>query len=144
VVLDGRNDGDRSVKAFIIRRPVFDPLPWSESFAVGDEELDAEHHCVLALIDQICLTCEAKPEASVLTLLREPQLITKKHLEREEALLQEIASGMVKIAKGCGKSWRPRSSSTAPEHRQRLSKAAHPHAKNASHRRSRARIDALR
>jgi hypothetical protein len=101
------------VKEFVIRRPLFDPLPWSESFAVGDKELDAEYHCMLALIKQICLTREAKPEASVLTLLREPQLITKQHLEREEALLQEIASGMVKIAKGCGKSWRPRSSSTA-------------------------------
>jgi hypothetical protein len=107
-------DGDRCVKEFVIGRPLFDPLPWSESFAVGDEELDAEHHCMLALINHICLTCEAKPEASVLTLLREPQLTTKKHLERAEALLQEIASGMVKIAKGCGKSWRPRSSSTAP------------------------------
>jgi hypothetical protein len=69
---------------------------------------------MLALINHICVTCEAKPEASVLTLLREPQLITKKHLERAEALLHEIASGMVKIAKGCGKSWRARSSSTAP------------------------------
>jgi hypothetical protein len=32
--------------------------------------------------------------------VRQPQHITKKHLERE----QEIASGMVKIAKRCAKS----------------------------------------
>jgi hypothetical protein len=57
----------------------------------------------------------------VLTLLREPQLITKKHLEREEALLQEIASGMVKIAKGCGKIVATAVVEHGAEHRQRLS-----------------------
>ena len=72
---------------------------------------------MLALINQICLTREAKSEASVLTLLREPQLITRKHIEREEALLPEIPPGRIKIARGGGKSGRPRSSSMVPHRR---------------------------
>jgi hypothetical protein len=85
------------VKEFIIRRPLFDPVPWSESLAVGAEELDGRAP-LDARPDQSDLSdVRSKPEASVLTLLQ-PQHITQKHLERE----QEIASGMV--AKRRGKS----------------------------------------
>ena len=72
-----------------------EPLPWSDSFSVGDAELDAEHRRMQSLINQACLACDAKQgDGEPIVLLRDLESVTAKHFEHEEALLEELYSGL--------------------------------------------------
>jgi hemerythrin-like metal-binding protein len=95
-----------------------DPFHWSEAFAVGDEGLDAEHRCMVGLINQICIGVIAGRRENVGSLLGELQFVSEAHFRNEETVLARVASeigqqqlrAMVRIA----------IQQHAREHRQRL------------------------
>jgi hemerythrin len=70
------------------------PLQWSEEFAVGHAELDAEHRRLLDLINdfEAAVHAKASPErrADLLKALREA---ADRHMRQEDVILWEIRSG---------------------------------------------------
>ena len=71
---------------------MIEPFPWSDAFAVGDDDLDDEHRHIVGLINAICINILAEKRERRLPLLRELQVISKTHFRNEEALLAEVAS----------------------------------------------------
>jgi len=69
-------------------------LTWSDSFAVGHEELDSEHRGLVEAINDVeaALRQRERPEqiAATLMMLREKAV---RHIQDENALLWEIKSG---------------------------------------------------
>ena len=66
-----------------------EPLPWNESFSIGDPELDAEHRQMVYLINEICLAGDANRPARQ-RLLRDLESVTEGHFEHEEAVLEKL------------------------------------------------------
>lgn len=70
------------------------PLTWSDSFAVGHDELDSQHRSLVDAINEVraAVGDTAHPERlrEALGALREKAL---RHISRENALLLEIKSG---------------------------------------------------
>ena len=72
---------------------MIEPLRWSDAFAVGHEELDAEHRLMVELINSICMAHgEERHEKELSVHLHRLQEITERHFRHEEAVLQEIRS----------------------------------------------------
>jgi hemerythrin-like metal-binding protein len=72
-----------------------EPLPWNESFSVGNRELDAGHRQMVALINQICCAVSANfllREHE--QLLRELETLTEMHFEHEEIVLEGLYAAM--------------------------------------------------
>ena len=70
-------------------------LPWNDSFSVGHRELDAEHHQMINLINQMCLAAdEAKLLPQQKQLLRELERAAELHFEHEEAVLEAFYTTM--------------------------------------------------
>ena len=96
-------------------------LPWSETFSLGHRELDAEHRRMVDLINQICLACDANQRArQPLTLLRELQSLTERHIEHEEAMLEELYTAMPKDRQILRETLAVAKVEHAAEHRRRL------------------------
>ena len=67
-------------------------LKWLDSFAVGDDEMDRQHHRFLNLAAQVPVLIEGKaPVAEVRAAVRAMHEDTVNHFVSEEALLSEIA-----------------------------------------------------
>lgn len=66
-------------------------LNWSEAFALGHPELDADHRALIQAVNTICAAYEAKREPEELRqLLSELEKLTKDHFDRENRVLSEI------------------------------------------------------
>lgn len=76
-------------------------LPWSESFAVGHEGLDAEHRRLVNLINEVADASQsnASPE-HIAGLLRVLRAVAVEHLRQENAILWELQSGNYEPLKG--------------------------------------------
>jgi hemerythrin-like metal-binding protein len=68
------------------------PFPWSDAFAVGDDELDDDHFSMVSLINRICLAVIAGRHVKTISLLNELQFVSEAHFRREEARLHAIGS----------------------------------------------------
>jgi len=69
-------------------------LPWSENFAVGQAQLDAQHRRLVELINEIDRTIHCQKDLGKLpALLKTLREETEEHIRHENALLWEIKSG---------------------------------------------------
>ena len=69
-------------------------LPWSENFAVGHVEFDAQHRGLVKLINEIADAALAeKHPGQIATLLKTIREAAEEHLRQENALLWEIRCG---------------------------------------------------
>lgn len=82
-------------------------LPWSDSFGIGIEVLDADHRAMVSLINEICEHWQAKRRASAMEGLDSLATLAAEHFEREEAVLRAL-SGYASLSAHAG------------EHRNRL------------------------
>ena len=77
------------------------PLPWSDNFAVGHTQLDAQHRRLVELINDIdaVVRFATNPDrlAALIELLR---LSAREHFRQEGAILWEIKSGTYEPMKG--------------------------------------------
>jgi hemerythrin len=76
-------------------------LPWSESYAVGHEALDAEHRRLVELINEVAeaIGSRASPK-QIAGALRELRAVAVEHLRQENAILWELKSGTYEPLKG--------------------------------------------
>lgn len=66
-------------------------IEWSESFAVGEDQLDADHRQSVALINQFVDGVLAKKSRAELAALLQALLrLTRDHFQRENQLLENI------------------------------------------------------
>ena len=72
-------------------------LPWSESFAVGHEGLDAEHRHLVKLINEIDAVVRSKknPE-NLVNLVKVLHRVAVEHIRHENTILWEIQTGNYK------------------------------------------------
>ena len=72
---------------------LIEPLRWSDTFAVGHPELDAEHRLMVELISEICVTQDRERDATSLSLrLHRLEDVTERHFLHEETVLASIRS----------------------------------------------------
>jgi hemerythrin-like metal-binding protein len=94
-----------------------EPLPWSESFAVGHSALDAEHRSMVGLINRFCRTRDADDRAH---LLSELDAMTERHFEHEESVLEQLYLAAPKDRRKLRASLSTALIEHAGEHRRRL------------------------
>ena len=82
-------------------------LPWSDSFSVGIEALDADHRALVRLINEVCGHSRAGRRERALEILDPLCTLAAAHFAREEAVLRGL-SGYPQLAAHAG------------EHRNRL------------------------
>jgi hemerythrin len=71
------------------------PLVWNETFAVGHEELDAEHRQLVDAINDLCAAIEMQLRPRQLRpLLRALRIAVEDHLRHESAVLSHISAGL--------------------------------------------------
>lgn len=74
---------------------------WSDAFAVGHQELDADHRRLVASIADIAAAVhERRPREELQPLLKGLKLLAEVHFQRENAVLLEIAGGAVESEEG--------------------------------------------
>lgn len=86
-------------------------LPWSDSFSVGIEALDADHRALVRLINEVCSHTRTARREQALQAFDSLCVEAAHHFEREEAVLREL-SGYRHLAAHAG------------EHRNRLKQLA--------------------
>jgi len=78
-----------------------DTFAWSDAFAMGHKELDADHRRLVDSIADICAAVHAgRPRDELQPLLEGLQLLAEVHFQREDAVMLEIAGGMAATAEG--------------------------------------------
>jgi hemerythrin len=82
-------------------------LPWSDSFSVGIESLDADHRALVGLINDICALARSGERERTAQTLTSLCALAASHFEREEVMLKKL-SGYRHLAAHAG------------EHRNRL------------------------
>lgn len=66
-------------------------VKWRESFSIGVESMDVQHKTIIDLINKLYGEIRSEDSAGTLhTVLEEMTKYAEKHLQEEEALLQEI------------------------------------------------------
>lgn len=68
----------------------FPSLPWSDSFAVGLPELDADHREMVTQINAVCDAYRAQQPAHALQIMESLADLTADHFMREAAVLAEV------------------------------------------------------
>ena len=71
---------------------MIEPFPWSDAFAVGNDDLDDEHRRIVGVINEICINAFAEKREGKRSLLRQLQAVSEAHFRNEEALLAKVAS----------------------------------------------------
>jgi len=66
-------------------------LPWSDSFAVGIEVLDADHRALVELINEVSAHAQASRRERAEQAFASLYVLAAAHFEREEAVLRELA-----------------------------------------------------
>src|SRR3546814_6543093 len=66
-------------------------LPWSNSFSIGVEPLDADHRTLVQWINQICAYWRDGQRAQALQALDSLSALADEHFQREEALLRKLS-----------------------------------------------------
>ncbi len=70
-------------------------LHWNETFAVGHDELDADHRRLIEAINQLCTTVEDDHGSEQLRAQMEAfKLLAEDHFKRENAVLRNISGGV--------------------------------------------------
>lgn len=77
--------------------PPTHPLPWLESFVIGDDHVDAEHRALMEAANDLCaLTLETDDVALLRGQARELIALTEAHFASEEALFPTMGfTGML-------------------------------------------------
>lgn len=68
----------------------FPSLPWSDSFAVGLPELDADHREMVAQINAVCEAFGERQHEQALKILESLACLAEDHFTREAAVLAEV------------------------------------------------------
>jgi hemerythrin len=66
-------------------------LPWSDSFSVGVEPLDADHRALVQQINVFCVASSSGWHAQALQTLDSLYVLAGEHFEREEAVLRALS-----------------------------------------------------
>lgn len=66
-------------------------LPWTDSFSVGVEVLDADHRALVQLINEICDHWYSARKLEALERLEALTALAGEHFQREEGLLRGLA-----------------------------------------------------
>lgn len=67
------------------------PLPWLDSFDVGDPRIDGEHRALIEVANEVCALARTAPPLPMLrTAARDLIAVTEAHFESEEALFPAI------------------------------------------------------
>jgi hemerythrin len=66
-------------------------LPWSDSFSVGIERLDADHRALVGLINDVCAFARAGQRERAGQALTSLCAMAASHFESEEAVLKELS-----------------------------------------------------
>lgn len=66
------------------------PLVWSETFAVGHEEIDNEHGRLVVLINDLCASTAMRDAKEIARRLRVLIAESKRHTEHETVVLREF------------------------------------------------------